>query len=239
MIRSFVAALAAALALAFCAVDARAQINTTANGNGTAASGVGTGGTGIGTGATGIGGSSTATGGSSTSITGPSSATSGPASASTTINATTPAQTSQVVWQAPAVYAPPVVGGNLCAVGASSGVSWLGAGLALGASWESDNCERRQLAAMLYNAGSTTAAKELLCDQRAVYDAMRRAGTPCVARAKWDGDAPAVSQPPPPQPLQPPRQVAAFDASCYATASECLNMAFASGAPLVLCRGKP
>lgn len=237
MIRSFVAALAAALAL--CAVDARAQFNTTANGNGTAASGIGIGiGGAGGAGGTGIGGSSTATGGSSTSISGPSSATSGRASASTTINSTTPAQTSQVVWQAPAVYAPPVVGGNLCAVGASTGVSWLGAGLALGGSWESDNCERRQLAAMLYNAGSSTAAKELLCDQRAVYDAMRRAGTPCVARPKWDGDAPAVSLPAP-QPLQPSRHVAAFEASRYATASECLNMAFASGAPLVLCRGKP
>src|SRR5579883_2252018 len=219
MIRSFVAALAAALAL--CAVDARAQFNTTANGNGTAASGVGTGGTGIG----GAGGSSAALGG--TAISGPASSASGPATATTNINATTPVHTSQVVWQAPAVYAPPVVGGNLCAVGASTG-----------GSWESDNCERRQLAAMLYNAGSATAAKELLCDQRAVYDAMRRAGTPCVARPKWDRDAPAVS-PPAPQPLQPPRQVATFDASRYATASECLNMAFASGAPLVLCRGKP
>lgn len=230
MIRPSVAALAATLAL--CAVDARAQFDSTANG--TAASGIG-----IGTDATGIGGaggSSTAIGG--TAISGRASSTSGPATATTNINATTPAHTSQVVWQAPAVYAPPVVGGNLCAVGASTGVSWLGAGVALGGSWESDNCERRQLAAMLYNAGSSTAAKELLCDQRAVYDAMRRAGTPCVARLKWDGDAPAVS-PPAPQLLQPPRQIATFDASRYATASECLNMAFASGAPLVLCRGKP
>ena len=60
---------------------------------------------------------------------------------------------------------------------------------------------------------------------------MRRAGAPCVARAKWGDETSTV--------LQPRSQVAAFDASRYATASECLNYAFASGMPLVLCRGKP
>lgn len=193
-------------------------------------------------GAGGAGGTAAATGfgGSSKATSGPASAATGPATA--TINGPTfPASTSQVLWTPPSVYAPPVVGGNLCAVGASSGVSWLGAGLALGASWESDNCERRQLAALMYNAGNSVAAKELLCDQRAVYDAMKRAGTPCVVRAAWEpaGQPVAVAPAPAPAPAPPPTQVAAFDASQYSTGAACLNAAFARGAPLALCRMKP
>src|SRR6202020_3656205 len=58
---------------------------------------------------------------------------------------------SYTIRNTPEVIAPSVVGGNPCSVGASGGVSLPGFGLAVGGSWEGKGCERRQLAALLYN----------------------------------------------------------------------------------------
>lgn len=102
----------------------------------------------------------------------------------------------QTVRTAPTVYAPSVVGGNLCAIGASGAVSFLGGGFAMGATWESKNCEERQRAALLYNMGEKRAAVELACNNRSTYDAMKRAGTPCVVRPEWEPKQEKVAEAP-------------------------------------------
>jgi hypothetical protein len=120
---------------------------------------------------------------------------SGGNSQSVSYNSQIPANTSTTVWAAPPVFAPSVVGGNLCAIGASGGVSWMGAGFSIGGTWESRHCEERQKAALLFNIGQREAAVELMCSNKDVYDAMKTAGTPCAPRAEWEpkqAEKPAV-----------------------------------------------
>jgi hypothetical protein len=101
------------------------------------------------------------------------------------------------VRSAPQVYVPSVVTGNVCALGASAGASFIGTGFAVGGSWESEQCERRQTAALLYNAGYKDASRELMCDKREVYDSMKRAGTPCLVRPDWEPKQTMAQQPAP------------------------------------------
>lgn len=143
---------------------------------------------------------------------------------------------------APQVYVPSIVTGNVCALGASAGASWLGAGFAVGTSWESAQCENRHRVALLYNMGLKDAAKEVLCDTKEVYEGFKRVGQPCVVRPEWEpkGSVNAPSQQPvrpvaAPAPT-PPRS--AFNAAMYASASECLTAASSAGAPLASCAGK-
>ena len=144
---------------------------------------------------------------------------------------------------APQVYVPSVIGGNVCAVGASGGASWLGAGFAFGASWESDNCERRQLAALMYNAGWKEASRELLCAHKPIYEAMKTAGTPCAVRAAFEPSTmptpavPTVQAPTPIQPVAAPR--AAFTPTTYRNRADCLTAASAAGQPLASCSAVP
>jgi hypothetical protein len=142
---------------------------------------------------------------------------------------------------APQVYVPSVIGGNLCSLGASAGASWLGAGFAFGASWESQACENRQRVALLYNMGHKDAAKEVLCDTKEVYDGFKRIGQPCIVRPAWEPAQTAA--PSAPRPVQPvaapaPPPKPAFNAAMYASASECLTAASSAGAPLSDCKGK-
>ena len=155
-----------------------------------------------------------------------------------TTNAYNP--TDVTVRSAPTVYVPGVVTGNVCALGASAGASFIGTGFAVGGSWESEQCENRQRAALLHNMGYKVAAKELACDNHATYNAMKRSGEPCIERPEWE-PKPAPGQPvvirPQPVPIQPVQRPV-FLASDYATGSECLNAAAAAGAPLSACSGK-
>ncbi len=90
----------------------------------------------------------------------------------------------------PEIIAPSIIGGNPCTVGASGGVSLPGFGIVTGGSWEGKACERRQLAALLYNIGHGTsgakggalqdAAVEVLCVDPGVRSAFMRIGQPCV-----------------------------------------------------------
>jgi hypothetical protein len=85
--------------------------------------------------------------------------------------------------------APSIVGGNPCAVGATTGLSLPGFGIVGGGTWEGKGCERRQLAALLYNMGHDLppdrgqplqlAAVEVLCANDDVRGALKRVGQPC------------------------------------------------------------
>ena len=59
----------------------------------------------------------------------------------------------QILRNTPEIVAPSIIGGNPCTVGMSGGVSLPGFGIVTGGSWEGKACERRQLAALLYNMG--------------------------------------------------------------------------------------
>jgi hypothetical protein len=106
----------------------------------------------------------------------------------------------QTLRNTPEVIAPSIVGGNPCTVGASGGVSLPGFGLAVGGSWEGKGCERRQLAALLYNMGHDRtdgtaqiqlqdAAVEVLCENEDVRTSLRNVGRPCII------DRPAITAP--------------------------------------------
>jgi hypothetical protein len=142
------------------------------------------------------------------------------------------------VRSAPQLYVPSVITGNVCALGASAGASFIGTGVAFGASWESEQCERRQTAALLHNAGYRDASRELMCDKREVYDAMRRSGTPCLLRPDWEPKTTMAQQPAPPMVIRPAPLTPSFSAANYATGSECLNAAAAAGASYAECAGK-
>jgi hypothetical protein len=105
----------------------------------------------------------------------------------------------------PEVIAPSIVGGNPCSVGASGGMSLPGFGLALGATWADKACERRQIAALMFNMGEKTVAFEVMCQDDVTRAAMKTAGKPCVA------DIAAVAQA-----MAPAMQIAALAAPAVA-----------------------
>lgn len=93
----------------------------------------------------------------------------------------------------PDVYAPGISGGtNPCTNSLSGGGAVAGFGLSLGGSWSDQDCERRNLSALLHNQGQTELAQEVLCETTAVRQARMRIGQPCAA----DRQAPQVAQAP-------------------------------------------
>jgi len=163
----------------------------------------------------------------------------GGASGSSSVSVTTGAQTTtypanQTITSVPFVYVPAVNTGNSCALGVSAGASWLGAGFAVGTAWESMQCERRQVAALLWNMGtpeSRAAAKEVLCNTPEIRDAYRTIGQPCAKdMSKVEGPAKSTTI----------TKVASvvFDPGAYSSAADCLTAAHAQGAPLSLCGDK-
>jgi hypothetical protein len=107
----------------------------------------------------------------------------------------------QTLRNTPEIAAPSIIGGDPCTVGGTGGVSLPGFGIVAARSWEGKACERRQVAALLYNMGHDSsgargdairaAAVEVMCVERGVREALKRIGQPCVA----DRDA---SRPPSP-----------------------------------------
>ena len=96
----------------------------------------------------------------------------------------------QTLRNTPEIIAPSIVGGDPCTVGASGGVTLPGFEIVTGGSWEGKACERRQLAALLFNMGHgpsgakgdtlQEAAVEVLCVEAGVREALKRIGQPCV-----------------------------------------------------------
>jgi hypothetical protein len=163
-----------------------------------------------------------------------------PSSTTATLNTNESGTINQNIKAPPQIYVPNIVTGNACALGASAGASWMGAGFAVGGSWESMQCERRQQAALLHNAGYKEASRELMCDQREVYEAMKRAGTPCLQRPDWEPKGAVVQAAPvqvAPQPA-PVVQPVAFNAANYPGMSDCLTAAYSAHADPAYCRGK-
>lgn len=131
---------------------------------------------------------------------------------------------------APALGNIGIVTGNVCAISAAAGGSFIGTGIMLGASWESMMCETRHRAALMANMGDQQAAKELMCgSDKAIYDAYKTAGRPCVMRPEWEpkGTTPVASQlPAGPQiaaPAPAPQPVRAFDPKAFSNVTDCLN----------------
>lgn len=116
---------------------------------------------------------------------------SGGTNSTQTINGT------QTIKNTPEVIAPSIVGGNPCSVGVSGGIGLPGFGITGGGTWADKGCERRQVAALLWNIEQHTAALEVLCKDGDVRDAMKIVGTPCaadrqIAVASVPAPAPAV-----------------------------------------------
>jgi hypothetical protein len=156
----------------------------------------------------------------------------------TTGNQSTTYPSNQTIMTVPMVYTPSIATGNVCALGASAGASWLGAGFAVGTSWESMQCERRQTAALLWNMGtpeSRAASKEILCNSPEIRNAYLTIGHPCAVDTMQVAGAAGRAVKPPPPPPEPP----AFNPGLYQSAADCLTAASAAGAALALCAGKP
>lgn len=82
----------------------------------------------------------------------------------------------------PDVYAPGISGGtNPCTNSLTGGGAVAGFGVSLGGSWSDQDCERRNLSALLYNQGQADMALEVLCETTAVRQARLRLGRPCAA----------------------------------------------------------
>ena len=67
---------------------------------------------------------------------------------------------------------------------------------------------------MAHNAGDQAAARELMCDDKALYMAFRRAGQPCAFRPEWEAPGtqpPMVQRAPTPIAPPPPQQVIVKD----------------------------
>ena len=82
--------------------------------------------------------------------------------------------------QVPPVYAPGLDSGtNDCAVSASAGGAFSGFGIALGASYENEDCQRRNWFVLQSRAGNAEVAKALACENPEVRKAYRLADEPC------------------------------------------------------------
>tara|TARA_R100000406_G_scaffold91913_2_gene80249 strand:+ start:1236 stop:1763 length:528 start_codon:yes stop_codon:yes gene_type:complete len=91
----------------------------------------------------------------------------------------------------PAANAPSVVVNNsdVCVSSVSAGVTTQIFGLATGTAVRDKNCEVIKMFRLLYGGGMKVAAISLICNEdRRVWDAMWRAGTPCPAGDGLIGD---------------------------------------------------
>ena len=96
----------------------------------------------------------------------------------------------------PSAIAPSInsMNNDLCAVGVSGAAQTQILGIAIGATYRDENCERLKLAKNLYDMGMKVAAVATLCQDERVFVAMMNAGTPCPingkigaeARREWD-----------------------------------------------------
>jgi hypothetical protein len=130
---------------------------------------------------------------------------------------------------APTVYVPGISTGNVCALGASGGASWIAASIGFGISWESMQCERRQTAALLWNMGTPearAAAKEVLCNSPEIRAAYRIIGSPCAADMMQVAGPAKPEQITAPQSVNPPPP---FDGRQYASTSDCITAAMRAG----------
>jgi hypothetical protein len=93
------------------------------------------------------------------------------------------------------------------------------------------NLTPAQTAALLYRSGHRRAAKELLCEQREVYNAFKRTATPCLARADWElKDTTGMRA--------RANELMAFEPRAYRSRADCLTAAYTTRVPLSTCDGR-
>jgi hypothetical protein len=88
-----------------------------------------------------------------------------------------------------------------------------------------------QTAALLYQAGNKRAAKEVLCEQRDVYNNFRRIGSPCMVRADWELKGPLGQT----LTANAPAAPATFSARSYRNRADCLTAAYTAHVALSAC----
>jgi hypothetical protein len=93
-----------------------------------------------------------------------------------------------------------------------------------------------QTASLLYNGGNKRAAKEVLCEQREMYDNFRSIGSPCAMRAEWElkgarGQAVTLNG----APALTANAPASFRARAYRNRADCLTAAYTAGVALSAC----
>ena len=83
---------------------------------------------------------------------------------------------------------------DLCTFGVAGAVQTQILGISTGTQFTDENCERLKNSKTLYDMGMKVAAVSIMCQDRAVFDAMMNAGTPCPydgligkdAKIAWD-----------------------------------------------------
>ena len=95
-----------------------------------------------------------------------------------------------------------------------------------------------QTASLLYRSGNKRAAKELLCEQRDVYNVFKRTATPCIARWDWELKSTLSLRSASALNGAAAFQVPAFQAGVYKTRADCLTAAYTARVPLSSCDGR-
>jgi hypothetical protein len=116
---------------------------------------------------------------------------------STSTVTTNGSMTTRVESPPPSAIAPQFSAGNnsdLCTVGAGGAVQTQILGISIGSTFTEENCLRLKKAKTVYDMGMKVAAVSVMCQDKAVFDAMMMAGTPCPyngligneAKAAWE-----------------------------------------------------
>jgi hypothetical protein len=106
-------------------------------------------------------------------------------------------QTTTVKSPPPSAIAPQFSSGNnsdLCTVGATGAVQTQILGISIGSTFTEEQCVMLKQAKTLYDMNMRVAAVSRMCQDKAVFDAMMNAGTPCPydgligdeAKAAWE-----------------------------------------------------
>ena len=78
---------------------------------------------------------------------------------------------------------------DLCTVGVAGAVQTQILGISAGTTFTEENCVRLKKAKTLYDMGMKVAAVSIMCQDKAVFDGMRMAGTPCPYEGKIGEEA--------------------------------------------------
>ena len=92
----------------------------------------------------------------------------------------------------PSAISPQFSAGNnsdLCTVGVAGAVQTQILGISAGTTFTEENCVRLKKAKTLYDMGMKVAAVSIMCQDKAVFDGMRMAGTPCPYEGKIGEEA--------------------------------------------------
>jgi hypothetical protein len=78
---------------------------------------------------------------------------------------------------------------DLCTVGVAGAVQTQILGISAGTTFTEENCVRLKKAKTLYDMGMKVAAVSIMCQDKAVFEGMRMAGTPCPYEGKIGEEA--------------------------------------------------